>query len=194
MEWTVIYRLCILYIYILLCLVLFILILSVSVVDMFQGVERVLTLYSLFGNQNVALVGLLEIAVLAITVPPINDQFVGHNFHRCKDSLMMVLKECQNMYQTVYLLCSHFSASKFGVTDWIVSALQGLINTSKMWFTLFLSNSMTPSKGHTFIWFVGRIYRNIPYELSAGERTIICTEVPFLLCLVTSSTWRFDSC
>jgi hypothetical protein len=64
---------------------------------MFQEVERVLTLYPLFGNQKIALVELLKISVLAMTVLHIKDQFEGHNFNRCKDSLMMALKKCREM-------------------------------------------------------------------------------------------------
>jgi hypothetical protein len=40
------------------------------------------------------------------------------NFSRYKDSLMMALKKCRNVYETVYLLCSYFSACKVGLINW----------------------------------------------------------------------------
>jgi len=45
-----------------------------------------------------------------VTVYHITDKSEGHDFYRLKDSLMMALKKCRNMKQTVYLSFSHFSA------------------------------------------------------------------------------------
>jgi len=44
-----------------------------------------------------------------VTAPHIKDQFEGQNFNWFKDSLMMALKQCRDMYEIVYLLCSNFS-------------------------------------------------------------------------------------
>jgi hypothetical protein len=86
---------CIFYIFIYCCVVFCLY--RLSVFDIFQEVELVLKLYSLFGNQKIALVELLKIVVLAITVPHIKDQFEGHNLNRSKDSLIMAFKKCRNM-------------------------------------------------------------------------------------------------
>ena len=77
-----------------------------SVVVMFQDVERLVNLYCFVGYQKIALVELLNTEVLALTVPHSKDQFEGHSFNRRKglhdDGTQEVPKHVVNCVSVVF--------------------------------------------------------------------------------------------
>ena len=50
-------------------------------------------------------------------MPHITDKFEGHSFNRYKDAMLMTLKKCRNIYDSMYLLYSYFNTCKVGLIN-----------------------------------------------------------------------------